>query len=158
MASIVIAPLPACYNMVLVAEVGRAPTLGRPALFATTGDLVQFGLTSLSDLPEVKERKRAETSAAHTEASTPVLRGITLSLPVHTKYKIQNKEDTPMCIGRHKHKPIQAAKRLLQIAQEIGCEAIQIFASNPTAWQPPGRRWLPAWLLHKQRKSASLIR
>jgi segregation and condensation protein B len=40
----------------LVAEVGRAPTLGRPALFATTGDfLQQFGLTSLTDLPEVKE-------------------------------------------------------------------------------------------------------
>jgi deoxyribonuclease-4 len=30
-------------------------------------------------------------------------------------------------------KPVRAA----QIAQEIGCEAIQIFASNPTAWQPP---------------------
>ena len=36
----------------LVAEVGRAPTIGRPALFATTPEfLQQFGLTSLDQLP-----------------------------------------------------------------------------------------------------------
>jgi segregation and condensation protein B len=38
----------------LVAEVGRAQTVGRPALFATTPDfLQQFGLTSLEELPGV---------------------------------------------------------------------------------------------------------
>jgi segregation and condensation protein B len=38
----------------LVAEVGRAQTVGRPALFATTADfLQQFGLTSLEELPGV---------------------------------------------------------------------------------------------------------
>ncbi len=36
----------------LVAEIGRAQTVGRPALFATTPDfLQQFGLTSLEQLP-----------------------------------------------------------------------------------------------------------
>src|SRR2546427_3026317 len=36
----------------LVAEIGRAPTVGRPALFATTPEfLQQFGLTSLEQLP-----------------------------------------------------------------------------------------------------------
>ena len=36
----------------LVAEVGRAQTIGRPALFATTPEfLQQFGLTSLEQLP-----------------------------------------------------------------------------------------------------------
>ena len=36
----------------LVAEIGRAHTIGRPALFATTPDfLQQFGLTSLEQLP-----------------------------------------------------------------------------------------------------------
>lgn len=36
----------------LVAEVGRAQTIGRPALFATTSEfLQQFGLTSLDQLP-----------------------------------------------------------------------------------------------------------
>src|SRR6266446_1073203 len=36
----------------LVAEVSRAPTVGRPALFATTPEfLQQFGLTSLEQLP-----------------------------------------------------------------------------------------------------------
>jgi segregation and condensation protein B len=36
----------------LVAEVGRAPVVGRPALFATTPEfLQQFGLTSLEQLP-----------------------------------------------------------------------------------------------------------
>ncbi len=39
----------------LVAEVGRAPTVGRPALFATTGEfLQQFGLTSLEQLPQIE--------------------------------------------------------------------------------------------------------
>lgn len=40
-----------------------------------------------------------------------------------------------MRIGRHMpthSKPVQAAER----AQQLGCNAIQIFASNPTAWRP----------------------
>ena len=38
----------------LVAEIGRAQTVGRPALFATTSEfLQQFGLTSLEQLPGV---------------------------------------------------------------------------------------------------------
>jgi segregation and condensation protein B len=40
----------------LVAEVGRAATVGRPALFATTPEfLQQFGLTSLDELPHVDQ-------------------------------------------------------------------------------------------------------
>jgi segregation and condensation protein B len=40
----------------LVNEIGRAHTLGRPALFATTADfLQQFGLTSLEELPGVTD-------------------------------------------------------------------------------------------------------
>jgi deoxyribonuclease IV len=41
-----------------------------------------------------------------------------------------------MRLGRHmptNSKPVRAA----QIAQQIGCDAIQIFASNPTAWRTP---------------------
>ena len=41
-----------------------------------------------------------------------------------------------MRLGRHmplNAKPTRAAA----IAQEIGCDAIQIFASNPTGWRPP---------------------
>ncbi|GCE26577.1 putative endonuclease 4 [Dictyobacter alpinus] len=41
-----------------------------------------------------------------------------------------------MRIGRHmptNSKMVKAA----QLAQQIGCEAIQIFASNPTGWKPP---------------------
>jgi segregation and condensation protein B len=39
----------------LVAEVGRAQTVGRPALFATTAEfLQQFGLTSLEQLPHIR--------------------------------------------------------------------------------------------------------
>jgi deoxyribonuclease IV len=40
-----------------------------------------------------------------------------------------------MRIGRHmptNSKPVRAA----QIARQIGCDAIQIFASNPTGWRP----------------------
>src|SRR5438105_10444665 len=42
-----------------------------------------------------------------------------------------------MRLGRHmptNSKPVKA----VQIAQEIGCNAIQIFASNPTGWRPTG--------------------
>jgi segregation and condensation protein B len=40
----------------LVAEVGRAQTVGRPALFATTPDfLQQFGLTNLNELPHIDQ-------------------------------------------------------------------------------------------------------
>ena len=41
-----------------------------------------------------------------------------------------------MRIGRHMptgSKPLKA----VEIAHEIGCETIQIFASNPTGWRPP---------------------
>ena len=40
----------------LVVEVGRAQSVGRPALFATTPEFLQlFGLTSLEQLPNVQE-------------------------------------------------------------------------------------------------------
>ena len=42
-----------------------------------------------------------------------------------------------MRLGRHmptNSKPVKA----VQIAQQIGCNAIQIFASNPTGWRPTG--------------------
>jgi deoxyribonuclease IV len=42
-----------------------------------------------------------------------------------------------MRLGRHmptNSKPVKAA----QIAKQIGCNAIQIFASNPTGWRPTG--------------------
>lgn len=43
----------------LVAEVGRAQTVGRPALFATTSEfLQQFGLTSLEQLPGVELQEK----------------------------------------------------------------------------------------------------
>jgi segregation and condensation protein B len=45
----------------LVAEVGRAATVGRPALFATTAEfLQQFGLTSLEELPGVSAAAQAQ--------------------------------------------------------------------------------------------------
>ncbi|WP_218027451.1 SMC-Scp complex subunit ScpB [Dictyobacter alpinus] len=49
----------------LVEEVGRAPTVGRPALFATTAEfLQQFGLTSLRELPGVHITETATDSMA----------------------------------------------------------------------------------------------
>lgn len=42
----------------LVAEIGRAQTVGRPALFATTPEfLQQFGITSLTELPGITSNK-----------------------------------------------------------------------------------------------------
>jgi len=43
----------------LVAEVGRAQSVGRPALFATTDEfLQQFGLTQLEQLPKAEKREQ----------------------------------------------------------------------------------------------------
>jgi len=42
----------------LVEEVGRAQTVGRPVLFATTAEFLQlFGLTSLEQLPVIRENE-----------------------------------------------------------------------------------------------------
>jgi segregation and condensation protein B len=44
----------------LVAEIGRAQTIGRPALFATTPEfLQQFGLTSLEQLPRTESESQS---------------------------------------------------------------------------------------------------
>src|SRR6266576_440926 len=44
----------------LVAEIGRAQTVGRPALFATTPEfLQQFGLTSLEQLPQTESESHS---------------------------------------------------------------------------------------------------
>ncbi len=46
----------------LVAEVGRAQTVGRPALFATTPEfLQQFGITTLDELPGIATREQEAT-------------------------------------------------------------------------------------------------
>jgi segregation and condensation protein B len=54
----------------LVAEVGRAQTVGRPVLFATTSEfLQQFGLTSLDDLPHVIiDQPQVESGPSHSHA------------------------------------------------------------------------------------------
>lgn len=55
----------------LVEEVGRAPTVGRPALFATTAEfLQQFGLTSLEELPGVTLSRPAEEHSDNQDAGT----------------------------------------------------------------------------------------
>jgi segregation and condensation protein B len=49
-------PLVSLIQHGLVAEVGRAQTIGRPTLFATTPEfLQQFGLTRLDQLPHVED-------------------------------------------------------------------------------------------------------
>ena len=46
----------------LVEEVGRAQTIGRPVLFATTAEFLQlFGLTSLEQLPVIRENGQMES-------------------------------------------------------------------------------------------------
>lgn len=70
----------------LVAEVGRAQTVGRPALFATTAEfLQQFGLTSLTELPHVEQTAldgqnghKAQELAGASEAVQPEMPGLDL--------------------------------------------------------------------------------
>jgi segregation and condensation protein B len=52
----------------LVAEVGRAQTIGRPTLFATTPEfLQQFGLTRLDQLPHVEDSPSPTSQAKEGE-------------------------------------------------------------------------------------------
>jgi segregation and condensation protein B len=52
----------------LVTEVGRAQTVGRPALFATTPDfLQQFGLTTLAELPHIEQAGTESQNGHHHE-------------------------------------------------------------------------------------------
>ncbi len=68
----------------LVAEVGRAPTVGRPALFATTPEfLQQFGLTALDELPYVEQAvpqgqngRQKEDHSAPMETTQPEIPGM----------------------------------------------------------------------------------
>lgn len=58
----------------LVAEVGRAQTIGRPALFATSAEfLQQFGLTSLDQLPNINLQQSfpALSSNGHGQSASP---------------------------------------------------------------------------------------
>ncbi|GAC1475354.1 MAG: hypothetical protein PVSMB5_30210 [Ktedonobacteraceae bacterium] len=56
----------------LVSEVGRAATVGRPALFATSTDfLQQFGMTSLTQLPGVAPQESPTTQQI--QATQPAL-------------------------------------------------------------------------------------
>ncbi len=58
----------------LVAEVGRAQTVGRPALFAPTSEfLQQFGLTSLEQLPHVSMQEEATMGEEAGPIATPDL-------------------------------------------------------------------------------------
>ncbi|HEY0756432.1 MAG TPA: SMC-Scp complex subunit ScpB [Ktedonobacteraceae bacterium] len=56
----------------LVSEVGRAQTVGRPALFATTAEfLQQFGLTALAQLPHVEQAALASQNAHQAQPVVP---------------------------------------------------------------------------------------
>ena len=53
----------------LVAEIGRAQTVGRPALFATTPEfLQQFGLTKLAELPGITPQAALEVTYVSIES------------------------------------------------------------------------------------------
>src|SRR5579884_2468164 len=65
----------------LVAEVGRAATVGRPALFATTPEfLQQFGLTSLDELPHV-DQAALENHNGHKEQRDQATKPIQPEMP-----------------------------------------------------------------------------
>lgn len=57
----------------LVSEVGRAQTVGRPALFATTPEfLQQFGLTTLAQLPRVEQSVQESQNDREVQDQQPV--------------------------------------------------------------------------------------
>lgn len=84
----------------LVAEVGRAQTVGRPALFATTPEfLQQFGLTRLTDLPHV-EQTTLEMQNGHSvqqisaEAIQPEIPGMEENASETAQQEISGREES----------------------------------------------------------------
>lgn len=56
----------------LVAEIGRAQTVGRPALFATTPEfLQQFGLTNLAELPHIEQNAQNNQNRPASQQAEP---------------------------------------------------------------------------------------
>ena len=67
----------------LVAEIGRAQTVGRPALFATTAEfLQQFGLTSLDQLPGITLGEQQAITEPVTQAPAENVNGTGAVSPV----------------------------------------------------------------------------
>ena len=63
---------------------------------------------------------------------------------MHTQDEIVQPDQGSIALSDHRgprvgrHMPTNSnAVKAAQLAQQLGCEAIQIFASNPTGWQPP---------------------
>jgi segregation and condensation protein B len=66
----------------LVNEVGRAATVGRPALFATTPEFLhQFGLPSLDALPPLADDEEAIQALTANGASAPTANGHSKAMP-----------------------------------------------------------------------------
>ncbi len=64
----------------LVAEVGRAQTVGRPALFATTSEfLQQFGLTSLHELPHIEQTTSESQNGQIADMVQPEIPGLEIT-------------------------------------------------------------------------------
>jgi segregation and condensation protein B len=85
----------------LVAEVGRAQTVGRPALFATTAEfLQQFGLTSLSELPHVDqavlESQNGHGAPALATTTQPPMPGMETNLPSTPQPSLSSSETAPL--------------------------------------------------------------
>ncbi|HEX7736308.1 MAG TPA: SMC-Scp complex subunit ScpB [Ktedonobacteraceae bacterium] len=84
----------------LVSEVGRAQTVGRPALFSTTSEfLQQFGLTTLTELPHI-EQAVLESQNGH-QASTavqPAIPGLEASSPEEAAQIISSDEESARTI------------------------------------------------------------
>jgi segregation and condensation protein B len=71
----------------LVAEVGRAQTVGRPALFATTAEfLQQFGLTSLDQLPGITLEEQSTSTEPSIQAPVESANGLDVTLKTNIEH------------------------------------------------------------------------
>ena len=78
----------------LVAEVGRAQTIGRPALFATTAEfLQQFGLTSLGQLPGTTLGEQPATTEPVTQAPAENANGTGTVSPIALEANTEHPEE-----------------------------------------------------------------
>jgi len=78
----------------LVAEIGRAQTVGRPALFATTAEfLQQFGLTSLDQLPGITLGEQQEITEPVTQAPAENVNGTGAVSPIALETNKEHSEE-----------------------------------------------------------------
>jgi len=74
----------------LIEEVGRLETVGHPVLFGTTFEFLQyFGLSSLNELPPLKDEENAQLAEMESQSAETHSQSVELSEPAESNSEVE---------------------------------------------------------------------